>query len=60
MWDEIFTNGNPSGQNIESLVEQIVKLFPDEVNEPSACDDWDIAWNQGFNAYRDVILRKVK
>ena len=59
-WDEIFMNGNPSGQNIESLVEQIVKLFPDEVNEPSACDDWDIAWNQGFNAYRDVILRKVK
>ena len=29
-WDEIFTNGNPSGQNIESLVEQIEKWLPKE------------------------------
>ena len=58
-WDEIFVNGNPSGQNIESLVEQIVKLLPDEVNDPSyGTDDWDIAWNQGYNVYRDILIKK--
>lgn len=27
-WDEIFVNGNPSGQNVESLVEQIKEWLP--------------------------------
>lgn len=29
-WDEIFVNGNPSGQNIESLIEQIELWLPKE------------------------------
>lgn len=53
-WDEIFTNGNPSGQNIESLVEQIVKLLPDAIIEPD--EDWDY----GYNDYRYKIMKKFK
>jgi hypothetical protein len=50
-WDEIFMNGNPSGQNIESLVEQIVKLLPDSV-VPNR------SWDYGYNAYRRDLLLK--
>jgi hypothetical protein len=42
-------NGNPSGQNIESLVEQIVKLVPDSV-VPNR------SWDYGYNAYRRDLL----
>lgn len=53
-WDEIFMNGNPSGQNIESLVEQIVKFVPDAIIEPD--EDWDY----GYNDYRYKIMKKFK
>ena len=59
-WDEIFVNGNPSGQNIGSLVEQIVKLVPNRLNDRDALDDRDVAWHSGYNNCRKDLLEKFK
>lgn len=59
-WDEIFMNGNPSGQNIESLVEQIEKWLPKPIDETCGMKDWDNAWTIGYNNYRDTLMEKLK
>lgn len=41
-WDEIFVNNNPSGQNIESLVEQIEEWLPEEY---SSYGEYSGGWN---------------
>lgn len=58
-WDEIFTNGNPSGQNIESLVEQIEKWLP-AANEGFVDGEYSVGWNDGFNDYRIQLMEKLK
>lgn len=59
-WDEIFVNGNPSGQNIESLVEQIEKWFPKRIDETCGLSENDVDWNNGYNTYREYLVKKLK
>lgn len=60
-WDDVFTAHSDLNMeaSIESLVKRIIEFLPDEINESSACDDWDIAWNSGYNAYRQMLLKKI-
>lgn len=57
-WDEIFTNGNPSGQNIESLVEEIMKLIPEPISDTCGFDEYVIRWRRGYNYYRATLLER--
>jgi len=54
-WDEIFTNGNHSGQNIETLVETVEKWLPKEqsANSQNAYVECTV---EGFND----CLQKIK
>jgi hypothetical protein len=56
-WDEIFVNGNPSGQNIESLVEKISEWLPDAIGADIGRSE---LWNAGYNAYRKILMGKLK
>lgn len=58
-WNEIFVNGNPSGQNIESLVEQIEKWLPKEqsANSQNAYVECTV---EGFNDAITKIKNKLK
>jgi thiamine pyrophosphate-dependent acetolactate synthase large subunit-like protein len=56
-WDEIFVNGNPSGQNIESLVEKISEWLPDAIVTDIGRSE---LWNAGYNAYRKILMGKLK
>ena len=60
-WDDVFTTHSDLNMeaSIESLVKRIIEFLPDVINEPSACDDWDVAWNSGYNAYRQMLLKKI-
>lgn len=59
-WDDVFTAHSDLNMeaSIESLVKRIIEFLPDEINEPSACDDWDVSWNSGYNSYRDILMKK--
>ena len=49
-WDEIFVNGNPSGQNIESLVEQIEREWL-----PKEHDTNSYKWNQCIRTIKSKL-----
>jgi hypothetical protein len=55
-WDEIFINSNPSGQNIETLVDQIEEWLPDEVEY----EENELGYNQGWNDCLDKIKGKLR
>ena len=49
-WDEIFMNGNPSGQNIESLVEQIEREWL-----PKEHDTNSYKWNECIRTIKSKL-----
>ena len=49
-WDEIFVNGNPSGQNIESLVEQIEREWL-----PKEHDTNSYKWNECIRTIKSKL-----
>jgi hypothetical protein len=58
-WDEIFTNDNPSGQNIGSLVDTIEKWLPKEqsANSQNAYVECTV---EGFNDCLNKIRGKLR
>ena len=52
-WDEIFINNNPSGQNIETLVDQIEEWLP----EP---DDGGDRYSCGWNDCVEKLKLRLK
>jgi len=48
-WDEIFINGNPSGQNIESLIDKINEWLPDEQNHDGSQRIETVCAVDGYN-----------
>ena len=59
-WDEIFTNGNPSGQNIESLVDQIEKWLPKEQSAAGSQNVYVECTVEGFNDALTKIKRNLR
>jgi hypothetical protein len=55
-WDEIFTDGNPRGQNIETLVEQIEEWLPKEQSAKGSQNAYVECSVEGFND----ALKKIK
>ena len=56
-WDEIFINHNPSGQNIESLVDAIEsEWLPDELEY----EENELGYNQGWNDCLDKMKLRLK
>ena len=55
-WDDIFINNNPSGQNIETLVEQIENWLP---KEQSAAGSQNVYVECSVEGYNDC-LKKIK
>ena len=55
-WDEIFINNNPSGQNIESLVDTIEEWLP---KEQSAAGSQNVNTELLVEGFNDAI-RKMK
>ena len=49
-WDEIFTNGNPSGQNIESLIDTIESEWL-----PKEHDTNSYKWNECIRMIRGKL-----
>ena len=59
-WDEIFTNNNPSGQNIESLVDQIEKWLPKEQSAAGSQNAYVECSVEGFNDCLTKIKGKLR
>ena len=59
-WDEIFVNGNPSGQNIESLVEQIKEWLPSPQSAAGSqsvgVEDMVTGWNDCLERIKSKLL----
>jgi hypothetical protein len=55
-WDEIFINHNPSGQNIETLVDQIEEWLPDEVEY----EENELGYNQGWNDCINTVWGRLR
>ena len=53
-WDEIFVNGNPSGQNVESLVDQIKEWLP---QPQSAAGSQSIGVEDMVTGWNDCLER---
>jgi hypothetical protein len=59
-WDEIFTNNNPSGQNIESLVDTIEEWLPKEQSAAGSQNAYVECSVEGFNDCLTKIKRKLR
>ncbi len=59
-WDEIFINNNPSGQNIESLVEQIEAWLPKEQSAAGSQNAYVECSVEGFNDCLTKIKGKLR
>jgi hypothetical protein len=59
-WDEIFTNGNPTGQNIETLVEQIEEWLPKEQSAAGSQNAYVECVVEGFNDCLTKIKSKLR
>jgi hypothetical protein len=59
-WDEIFINNNPSGQNIESLVDQIEEWLPKEQSAAGSQNVYVECTVEGFNDCLNRIKRKLR
>jgi len=59
-WDEIFTNNNPSGQNIESLVDQIEEWLPKEQSAAGSQNAYVECSVEGFNDCLTKIKGKLR
>jgi hypothetical protein len=59
-WDEIFINNNPSGQNIESLVDQIENWLPKEQSAAGSQNAYVECSVEGFNDCLTKIKGKLR
>ena len=59
-WDEIFIDNNPSGQNIESLVEQIEEWLPKEQSAAGSQNAYVECSVEGFNDCLTKIKGKLR
>jgi DNA phosphorothioation-dependent restriction protein DptG len=59
-WDEIFINNNPSGQNIETLVEQIEEWLPKEQSAAGSQNVYVECTVEGFNDCLTKIKSKLR
>jgi hypothetical protein len=59
-WDEIFINNNPSGQNIETLVEQIEEWLPKEQSAAGSQNAYVECSVEGFNDCLTKIKSKLR
>lgn len=59
-WDEIFTNNNPSGQNIESLVDTIEEWLPKEQSAAGSQNVYVECSVEGFNDCLTKIKSKLR
>ena len=59
-WDEIFINSNPSGQNIETLVDQIEEWLPKEQSAAGSQNVYVECSVEGFNDCLTKIKSKLR
>ena len=59
-WDEIFMNGNPSGQNIERLVEQIENWLPKPQSAAGSQNAYVECSVEGYNDCLNEIKGKLR
>jgi hypothetical protein len=59
-WDEIFINNNPSGQNIESLVDTIEEWLPKEQSAAGSQNVYVECSVEGFNDCLTKIKGKLR
>jgi hypothetical protein len=59
-WDEIFINNNPSGQNIETLVEQIEEWLPKPQSAAGSQNVYVECTVEGFNDCLNKIKGKLR
>jgi hypothetical protein len=59
-WDEIFINNNPSGQNIETLVEQIEEWLPKPQSAAGSQNVYVECTVEGFNDCLNKIKRNLR
>ena len=59
-WDEIFINNDPSGQNIETLVDQIEEWLPKEQSAAGSQNVYVECSVEGFNDCLTKIKGKLR
>ncbi len=59
-WDEIFVNSNETGQNIESLVDQIEEWLPKEQTAAGSQNAYVECSVEGFNDCLTKIKNKLR
>lgn len=51
---------DPVCPTVDKLIQKVESWLPEEAVTESGGDEWYVAWNSGYNAYRNQLLKKLK
>lgn len=59
-WDDVFSIHSTwdSEETLDDLVNKIRDWLPDKLDEDG--DEWETAWNCGYNHYRKILMERLK